>query len=936
MVTRGARSQLRSGVAIDTSGNVWTVNFGSADNLLVESDSSGTQNADPSGYASGNMNAPYGIAIDGGNNIWVTNQGGNGSLTEFNSSGTAVSPTGGYVNGGLDSPSGLAIDGLGNIWIANFFSSNPNFNGSISEFNSSGMPISGANGYVGSGINQPYSLAVDPSGNVWVAADNGASSVTEFARRSCTGRHSDRGRRGIPETGDEAMNDAGRAKRSHMVRRISLLVLTLAALVLPLHAQTGCDATLLRTRPSCWPLSRPRAHSLPLSVPNAAASRSYWSSAHHRDGRLDAFGASVNCSCWFAYSVANTMMNLRRILLVLSASMPLAAIAGCGGVVSTTGGGGGGACTPAIASTTPPSCPTRTPVAGVSINGKVSAGLQPVSGASVQLYAAGIAGNGSAPTALLNAAVATSSTGAFTVPSGYTCPSTQTPIYLISKGGQPGAGSANQSLWLMTALGPCGSVTAGSNVVLNEVSTAASAWALASFMSSGGSVGASCTNTLGLDNAFLTASSLENAITGVSPGAGNPSTLTVSSSKLNTLANALSSCTASSAGAACSSLFSAASSGNVIPGNTLDAALNIVHSPGNNVAATFALASGSAAFSPALHAAPPDWMLHNTIAGGGMNLPASVGVAASGNIWVSSYFSAVSEFLPGGAPAFPSGIGGNGLNQSYGMALDIQGNVWIANEQTSPNNGSGNVDELNSSGAAVASGLTAGGINYPVAVAADSNGNMWFANYGDSTVTVLNGSGTPVSSATGWGSKSLVFPVALAIDSSHNAWVANQAGLLPITRISADGSLIANYNCDCNGASGVATDQSGNVWIANYYGNSISEVNTCGTLELDSAMGGGVNHPQGIAVDGAGTVWVGNYLGNSLSQLDGASSKTPGTYVSPSSGFGTDASLLEPYGLAVDASGDVWVSNFGNNTLTQFIGIASPVKTPLAGPPQQP
>ena len=139
-----------------------------ADNLLVESDSSGTQNTDPSGYASGGMNAPYGIAIDCTGNIWVSDQGGNGSLTEFNSSGTAVSPTGGYVNGGLDSPSGLAIDGLGNIWIANFFSSNPNFNGSISEFNSSGMPISGANGYVGSGINQPYSLAVDPSGNVWV------------------------------------------------------------------------------------------------------------------------------------------------------------------------------------------------------------------------------------------------------------------------------------------------------------------------------------------------------------------------------------------------------------------------------------------------------------------------------------------------------------------------------------------------------------------------------------------------------------------------------------------------------------------------------------------------------------------------------------------------------------------------------------------------
>ena len=95
-------------------------------------------------------------------------------------------------------------------------------------------------------------------------------------------------------------------------------------------------------------------------------------------------------------------------------------------------------------------------------------------------------------------------------------------------------------------------------------------------------------------------------------------------------------------------------------------------------------------------------------------------------------------------------------------------------------------------------------------------------------------------------------------------------------------------------------------------------------------------HPQGIAIDGAGTVWVGNYLTNSISELNGASSAASGTFVSPSTGFGTDANLLAPYSVAIDASGDIWVSNSGNNTLTQFIGAAAPVKTPLAGPPQQP
>jgi len=310
-------------------------------------------------------------------------------------------------------------------------------------------------------------------------------------------------------------------------------------------------------------------------------------------------------------------------------------------------------------------------------------------------------------------------------------------------------------------------------------------------------------------------------------------------------------------------------------------------------------------------------------------------VDASGNVWVASYFNAVSAFSPAGA-IFPSGITGSGINESYGMALDVQGNVWIANEQTSPNSGTGNVTELRSSGQPLLTGITSGGIDFPIAVAADPSGNIWIADYGDSKVTVLNSSGAPVSGASGWGGASLAFPVALAVDSSHNAWVANQGGELPITKISADGAQVTNYDCDCNGASGVAIDRSGNVWVANYYGNSISAVNSCGALVVDAATGGGVDHPQGIAVDGNGTVWVSNFLSNSISEIGGASSSAPGAFLSPSTGFGTDASILQPYGLAIDASGSVWVSNFGNSTLTQFIGVAAPVKTPLVGPPQQP
>lgn len=632
------------------------------------------------------------------------------------------------------------------------------------------------------------------------------------------------------------------------------------------------------------------------------------------------------------------MMNVPRTLLLSSISLSLAAAIGCGGNISNSGGGGGGGggCTPSTVSNPAPSCPSRTPVAGVSFTGKVLSGSQPVSGASVQLYAAGNSGNGSAPAALLTSALVTAANGSFTVPAGFSCPSAQTPVFLLSKGGQAGTGPTIPSVWLMTALGPCGSLTSGSSFVVNEATTAAAAFALTSFMTGGGNIGASCTNTAGLDIAFMTANDLVNPATGTSPGKGIPSTLTVATTKLDTLANALASCNISTGGSSCSTLFTAAASGGATPNNTFDAALNIAHAPATNVAAIYALAAANADFTPALSAAPPDWMLHNTISGGGMASPASLSVAASGNVWVSSYFNTISEFLPSGASAFPSGIAGYGLNQSYGMALDPQGNAWIANEQTNPNSGNGDVDELNSSGTSLATGLTTGGIDFPIAVAADPNGDVWVVDYGDSKVSLFNSSASALSPSSGWGGTSLAFPVALAVDADHNAWVANQAGVLPVTKISPNGSAVTNYNCDCNGASGIATDQSGNVWIANYYGNSISEVTTCGTLLLDAAAGGGVDHPQGIAVDGAGTVWVANYLGNSISEVKGTPSAASGTFASPSTGFGTDAGILQPYSLAIDASGSLWVSNFGNNTLTQFIGVAAPVKTPLAGPPQQP
>jgi sugar lactone lactonase YvrE len=610
----------------------------------------------------------------------------------------------------------------------------------------------------------------------------------------------------------------------------------------------------------------------------------------------------------------------------MSGLLLLACGCGAGSAPVSTGGGGGGT--------------------GAGFGGKVMAGSQPVSGATVQLFAAGGTGYGSAGTALLTSALTTNGAGGFTVPAGYACLSSSTQVYLIARGGLPGGSGSgnNSSLGLMAALGSCGSIGSGAAVVVNEVTTVGSVAALAAFYASGGNVGASSTNAAGLANAFGTAGQLVNMTTGASPGASLPPGLSVPAAKINTLADILNSCTATSGGAACASLLTAAAVGGATPNDTLDAVYNILRNPANNVRALDALLPASPAFAPVAAGAVPDWTLAVTWSGGGMNLPTAMALDSSGNAWVASYFSALTELPPLGTGGSVQQIASasSALMESYGLTVDGSNNIWVANEQSSNsvNGGNGSVVKFSGTGQVLsgAGGYSAGGVYFPQGLAADTTGNVWVVDYGDSLVSLLSPSGSAVNGANGamaWGSGQLFLPVAVAVDASHNAWVANQSANT-ITRISADGSKVMQVSC-CNGASGLAVDQGGNVWVANFFGNSISEVSSSGAVLLNGQTGGGVDHPQAVAIDGAGRVWVGNFHAGTVSEFSGSTSTAPGTPLSPATGLGTDAQLGSPFALAVDQSGNLWVSNSsGGNTVTVFVGLAVPVKTPLLGPAQLP
>jgi len=552
-------------------------------------------------------------------------------------------------------------------------------------------------------------------------------------------------------------------------------------------------------------------------------------------------------------------------------------------------------------------------------------------GASVQLYAAGSTGNGSTATAIGSASI-TDTTGAFHISAPYTCPFNLSLLYVIARGGQTTpTGPTNPGIALMATLGACNTISNTPSFTVNEITTVASAYSLAQFLATGGNVGATPTNFSGLLLAAGSEANIVNTTTGQAPGANFPATGTAPTPILNTLADALNACIVSSS--ACSSLYSATAVSGSTPSNTLDAIINLARNPAIGTAALFTLSGQSTVYAPVIDGAPADWTMYATYAGGGMNAPSGLGIDSAGNVRVASYFSTASFFTNTGTASVPNGVTGNNLLNSYGLAVDQNDNSWIPNEQSPGINGNlGTVVVLNGAGQPVSgtTGFSQGGLNFPVSIAIDTSGTSWVVDYGNSHLTLMSNSGTPLSGTAGYTSSGFEFPVAVTVDSKCYGFLANQSGDT-ITRVAPDGSSFTDFVTG-SGASGVAVDQSDNVWVANYYGNSVGLLSSAAKIISSNYTGGGINHPQGIAVDGAGNVWVANYRGPSLSELAGASATVPGAVLSPAAGYGSGAKLLEAFAIAIDAAGNVWVTNFGSNTLTEFVGLAAPVKTPLLGP----
>jgi len=257
-----------------------------------------------------------------------------------------------------------------------------------------------------------------------------------------------------------------------------------------------------------------------------------------------------------------------------------------------------------------------------ALHGVVMGGQQPIVGSTIQVYAAGTGGDGTASAAVLSAPTTTNSSGSFsfTIPNTYSCGSQA--LYITATGGDPLPGTPNNNAVLMAVIGPCSGINSNTYIQVNEVTTVAAVAALAPYMTSATSVASGSSDSAALATAFSLATELVNSSTGQAPGINLPANITTATSTtpvtaysspvaaVNTLADIIAACVNTGGGVAgnnnnCGTLFTYATpTGGSAPADTVTAVLDILKNPTANTSYLYALVGSTPPFVPAQTTTP--------------------------------------------------------------------------------------------------------------------------------------------------------------------------------------------------------------------------------------------------------------------------------------------------------------------------------------------
>lgn len=261
-------------------------------------------------------------------------------------------------------------------------------------------------------------------------------------------------------------------------------------------------------------------------------------------------------------------------------------------------------------------------------------------------------------------------------------------------------------------------------------------------------------------------------------------------------------------------------------------------------------------------------------------------------------------------PSYSLTSDGVGITTPYGLYLDTATNsLWVSNYS---NGTTGNVSQFN---------LPAEGVNLPPLVtlsgptttltgptgaATDSAGNLYVADYSNNSIDVFP-PGSDSSSAP-----------SRVIESNpntnlQNTYLANPGsiGVTPTGIIYVANS--GNYSVFSSSLIAFTAGSNGNIDPSNLY---------------QSFAPGAV--PAGLWIDSAGHIWVTDFINNTIQEFQ---PDTNGTFLLLRTIAGGNTVLDQPYGIAVDLAGYIYVAccNAGQGKILVFApeadGNASPIQT---------
>ncbi|MGN6815148.1 MAG: hypothetical protein ACTHK3_03570 [Solirubrobacterales bacterium] len=153
-----------AGIAADASGDVWVADSQNARLQKIGPSCEYLGQLGSRGSGNGQFSFPYGVAIDPWGNIWVSDAG-NLRLEKFNAKGEYLAQCGGPGTGvgrfEGESP-GIAADADGNVWVGDEVHGAQEFNSKCEYVTKFDKTSSGGTRKV-----EPWALAIDPSGNLW-------------------------------------------------------------------------------------------------------------------------------------------------------------------------------------------------------------------------------------------------------------------------------------------------------------------------------------------------------------------------------------------------------------------------------------------------------------------------------------------------------------------------------------------------------------------------------------------------------------------------------------------------------------------------------------------------------------------------------------------------------------------------------------------------